>query len=321
MVPLLLSASEDAVLQIIACLGDGGIAAIPTETVYGLGADACNGAAIARLFEAKGRPRFNPLICHVADQAMAEGIAEFGPLAQKLGEAFWPGPLTMVLPAAGGSRVHPLVTAGLPSVAVRMPRGVALQIIAGLGRPVAAPSANRSGKVSPTTAAHVEQSLGGRVDLILDAGPAAVGIESTIVRPEDGRIVLLRAGGVTAAEIEAASGLAVMPPDLGAAIAAPGQLASHYAPEGSVRLGARNVEPGEWLVAFGPGTLPGWDTAAGVVNLSPAGDLREAAAQLFAALSALDRPDVHRIAVMPIPEHGLGAAINDRLRRAAAPRG
>ena len=312
--------STDAVRLAANYLRDGKLVAVPTETVYGLGADAANGVAVARVFEVKNRPRFNPLICHVSDMAMAETLGAMDAVSQRLADIFWPGPLTIVMPLAGGFPVHPLVSAGLKTVAVRMPRGVAREIIADLGRPVAAPSANRSGKVSPTTAAHVEKSLGSRVDLIVDAGPAIVGVESTIVRYEDGRIVLLRTGGIAAAEIEAATGLPVAGPEPGSPVEAPGQLASHYAPEGSVRLDAATVEPGEWLIAYGPLPIPGAERAAGIVNLSPAGDLREAASRLFAVLSDLDRPEVRRIAVMPIPGHGLGAAINDRLRRAAAPR-
>ncbi|WP_188849347.1 L-threonylcarbamoyladenylate synthase [Aureimonas glaciei] len=321
MARLVSSQSPEAVADAVAVLLAGGLVAIPTETVYGLGADATQGAAVAAIFEAKGRPRFNPLICHVCDRAMAEATGVFDPVARRLADAFWPGPLTIVLPLAAESGIHPLTLGGLTTVALRMPQGIARDVIAGVGRPVAAPSANRSGKVSPTTAAHVARSLGDRIDLILDAGPAVVGLESTIVMPVPGKIVLLRAGGITADDIEAALGLAVVRPEAGAAIQSPGQLASHYAPHGQVRLDALSVRPGEWLLKFGRRAVEGEGAAAGIIDLSPAGDLREAASNLFAALTLLDRPDVAEIAVMPIPETGLGEAINDRLRRAAAPRG
>lgn len=321
MARLLSSTSPVAIAETVAVLLAGGLVAIPTETVYGLGADATNGTAVAAIFEAKGRPRFNPLICHVSDRAMAEATGVFDDVARLLADAFWPGPLTIVLRLADTADIHPLTLGGLPTVALRMPQGIARDVIAGLGRPVAAPSANRSGKVSPTTAWHVERSLGDRIDLILDAGPATVGLESTIVMPRSGEIVLLRAGGISAEEIEDASGLAVVRPAPGAAIQSPGQLASHYAPHGKVRLDALSVRPGEWLLKFGDLRVEGEAAAAGIIDLSPEGDLREAASQLFAALTLLDRPDVSEIAVTPIPQTGLGEAINDRLRRAAAPRG
>ncbi|KQT54719.1 translation factor Sua5 [Aureimonas sp. Leaf454] len=305
----------------VACLADGGIVALPTETVYGLGADATNGEAVARIFEAKGRPRFNPLIAHVSDLDMARRLAVFDPLALRLADRFWPGPLTLVLPALDGSPVHVLASAGLPTIALRMPRGVMGSIAAALGAPIAAPSANRSGRVSPTTASHVEASLGSAVDLVLDGGPASVGLESTIIKPLDGRLHLLRAGGLDPAEIEAATGLAVIRTPPGPAVEAPGQLVSHYAPSGSVRLEARHVDPGEALVTFAGRRIEGDEAAAEIHDLSPAGNLREAAARLFAVLAELDRPDIARIAVVAIPREGLGEAINDRLTRAAAPRG
>lgn len=304
----------------VARLAAGGLVAIPTETVYGLGADATNGEAVARIFEAKGRPRFNPLISHVCDLDMARRLAIFDDLALTLAEAFWPGPLTLVLPASASSPVHPLASVGLSTVALRMPQGVMREIAARLGAPIAAPSANRSGRVSPTTAAHVEASLGDAVALVLDGGPAAVGLESTILKPVDGVLHLLRAGGLDPADIEAVTGRPVLRSAPGPAIEAPGQLVSHYAPAGTVRLNARHVEPGEALVTFSGRTLPGADEACIILDLSPAGDLREAAARLFAVLAALDRPEIGRIAVVSIPQHGLGEAINDRLSRAAAPR-
>ncbi len=298
----------------------GDLVALPTETVYGLAADSASGAAVAKIFEAKGRPRFNPLICHVDTLAMAERIAVFDDLARRLAASFWPGPLTLVLPSARETPVHPLAMAGLPTVAVRMPQGVAARLAGRLGRPIVAPSANPSGRVTGTSAEAVARGLSGRIPLILDGGPSLVGVESTIVRPQDGRLVLLRAGGVSRDELHAATGLAVEEPGDGAPIAAPGGLASHYAPEGRLRLDAEAVEPGEFLIAFGADRPKGLENAAAIVNLSPGGDLREAAANLFAALSAFDSARVERIAVTPIPRTGLGEAINDRLKRAAAPR-
>ncbi|MBO0903650.1 L-threonylcarbamoyladenylate synthase [Jiella sonneratiae] len=303
-----------------ALLSAGELVALPTETVYGLAGDSTLGGAVAAIFEAKGRPRFNPLICHVSGLDMAERIAVFDDLARSLAARFWPGPLTLVLPAAAASPVHPLAMAGLSTVALRMPRGVVARLAGRLGRPIVAPSANPSGRVTGTSAEAVARGLSGRIPLILDGGPSPVGIESTILRPEAGRLVLLRAGALPRAAIEAATGRAVEGPEAGAAIAAPGGLASHYAPAGRVRLGATSVEPGEFVVAFGPKRPEGLERAAAIVNLSPRGDLKEAAANLFAALSAFDSADVERIAVAPIPEEGLGEAINDRLRRAAAPR-
>ncbi|MEF2552410.1 L-threonylcarbamoyladenylate synthase [Aurantimonas sp. A2-1-M11] len=318
---LLLADAPDAERRAAECLAAGELVGIPTETVYGLAADATDGAAVARIFEAKGRPHFNPLICHVPGLAMAETLAELGPVARRLAEAFWPGPLTMVLPLKAGSAVHPLATAGLATVAIRAPRGIAGRLAARLGRPLAAPSANPSGRVSPTTAAQVLRGLDGRLPLILDGGPCDVGVESTIVAPGDDRLVLLRAGGIDRAELARVTGLPVVDPADDAAISAPGQLTSHYAPAGRVRLDATDILPGEHVIAFGATPLAGQEGAAAIVNLSPTGDLREAAAALFAALAAFDAPHITRIAVAPIPRHGLGEAINDRLRRAAAPRG
>ncbi|MEF2546572.1 L-threonylcarbamoyladenylate synthase [Aurantimonas sp. E1-2-R+4] len=312
--------SDDAVERTVACLRGGGLVGLPTETVYGLAGDATNGEAVARIFEAKGRPRFNPLICHVSDRDMAARLAVFDDMARALAERFWPGPLTIVLPQAGGTPVHPLTTGGLATIALRQPKGIAGDIIARLGRPLAAPSANPSGRVSATSAGQVMRGLGGRIEMILDAGPSELGLESTIVKLERGRLVLLRAGLVGREALHEATGLAVVAPDAGSGIEAPGQLRSHYAPHGSVRLDVTQVEPGDYLIAFGDAPVPGADGAAEIVNLSPSGDLREAAANLFAALARFDRPEIARIAVAPIPQEGLGEAINDRLRRAAAPR-
>jgi L-threonylcarbamoyladenylate synthase len=274
---------------------------------------------VAKIFEAKGRPRFNPLIAHVATMAMAEGIAEFDPLSRKLAEKFWPGPLTLVLPLKPGSAIHPLVTAGLDTIALRMPRGFGARLIERLGRPLAAPSANSSGRISPTTAAAVADDLGDRIGLVVDGGATAVGLESTIVKFEDGRLRLLRPGGIAAEELEAAAGAALV---RGAknGVEAPGMLASHYAPGAMVRLDATEVEAGEALLAFGPSRARNAGAAVATRNLSEAGDLREAASNLFSHLQALDRSGAKMIAVEPIPHDGLGEAINDRLARAAAPR-
>lgn len=311
--------ADQALDAALALLAAGEVVAIPTETVYGLAGDATSGQAVARIFEAKGRPRFNPLIAHVASMAMAEKIAVFDPLSARLAENFWPGPLTLVLPLREMFGIHPLVTAGLDTIALRMPRGFASGLIEKLGRPLAAPSANRSGRVSATTAAAVAEDLGDRIRLVVDGGPTPVGVESTILKVEKGKLRLLRPGGVTADEIEKVVGMAVER-DGGAAIEAPGMMASHYAPGASVRLDVAKVHPGEALLAFGPQRAAGSNDAAVVKNLSERGDLREAAANLFSYLKELDRSGADTIAVEPIPFGGLGEAINDRLRRAAAPR-
>ncbi len=302
-------------------LGEGLPIAIPTETVYGLAADATNPAAIARIYETKGRPRFNPLICHMADLEMAERYAVFDPISRTLAEAFWPGPLTIILPLKADSGIHSLATAGLDTVGIRLPKGFASELIRAFGKPLAAPSANTSGKVSPTSAQHVADDLGEKLKLILDGGSAPVGVESTIVRVEDGAIRLLRPGGVAAEEIEKATGLMVIRPEGPAAIIeAPGMLASHYAPGAAVRLNAYHIEAGEALINFGSKSLKGIELSTGVFDLSPSGDLAEAASNLFDYLKRADATGAARIAVSPIPDHGLGEAINDRLARAAAPR-
>ena len=311
---------DGAIAALLMCLREGGLAAVPTETVYGLAADAANGQAVAGIFEAKGRPRFNPLICHVSDLAMAERYARFDDVSRRLAERFWPGPLTLVLPAIPDAGLHPLVMGGLDTVALRAPQGPFRSVISALGRPIAAPSANRSGRVSPTTAEHVLRTLEGRIDLVADGGATEEGLESTIVRAFDDHIRLLRPGTLTAERIEAEVGFPVLRRDESDAISAPGQLLSHYAPAGRVRLGARAPEPGEYWIGFGPEPDAGLESAGGSFNLSPSGDLREAASRLFAALSAFDAPEIERIAVATIPSEGLGEAINDRLRRAAADR-
>jgi L-threonylcarbamoyladenylate synthase len=302
------------------CLAEGGLAAFPTETVYGLGADAANADAIARLYLAKGRPSFNPLIAHVGTLAAAQKIARFNDQSLRLAQEFWPGPLTLVLPKTNDCLVSDLATAGLDTIAVRIPaHPVARDILEAFGKPVVAPSANLSGHVSPTMALHVRDDLSGRIDLIVDGGAVDVGVESTIVGCFD-TPVLLRPGGLPRAEIERVLGAPLMlqaedAESDNAHPLAPGMLASHYAPRTPVRLKAGHLEPGEVLLAFG--TLPSGADPLRVLNLSARGDLIEAAANLFSHLRLLDTRDARAIAVMPIPDDGLGEAINDRLRRAA----
>ena len=315
-------ARDEAIDAAIGILNKARPVAIPTETVYGLAADATDPAAITSIYETKGRPRFNPLICHMADLAMAERHARFDPVSRQLAERFWPGPLTLVLPLSADSAIHPLATAGLDTVGIRVPKGFAGDLIRAFDRPLAAPSANSSGKISPTTAEHVNADLGDRIDLIIDGGPCPVGVESTIVKVEDGRIRLLRPGGVPVEAIEAATGLSVERPKAAgtAAIEAPGMLASHYAPNAPVRLEASGIAAGEALIRFGAAPVEGMEKAEAVFDLSPSGDLNEAAANLFGLSKKADQTGAAGIAVTPIPNHGLGEAINDRLKRAAAPR-
>lgn len=317
--PSILPADDTALEAAARALLAGEPVAIPTETVYGLAADATNGEAVARIFEAKNRPSFNPLICHVTDIAMAERFAGFDPLSRRLAEEFWPGPLTLVLPLKEGHAIHPLVTAGLDTVAVRAPRGFGAKLIAAVDRPLAAPSANASGRISPTSAKAVAESLGGRIGLVIDGGPTTVGLESTIVKAEDGQLRLLRPGGAPAAEIERIAHARVTREEK-ATIQAPGMMASHYAPRAAMRLEATSIEPGEALLGFGPTRIAGADKAAAVLVLSERGDTVEAAANLFEYMDRLDRTGAATIAVEPIPRDGLGEAINDRLARAAAPR-
>ena len=319
----MISAGGEAVAEAARCLAAGGLVAFPTETVYGLGADATDGTAVARLYAAKGRPSFNPLIAHVADVAAARRLAVFDSAAERLAAAFWPGPLTLVLKKRDDCPVAELATAGLDSIAIRIPNhSVARGILRALGRPVVAPSANRSGHVSPTTAAHVLSDLRGRIDLIVDGGPTTVGIESTIVACLD-YPALLRPGGATRDAIERTLGtkLADASAQESDAPLAPGMLASHYAPRSRLRLDADDVRPGEALLAFGPILPPGANAALRMLNLSARGDLIAAAANLFSHLRTLDALNAPTIAVVPIPREGLGEAINDRLIRAAAPKG
>jgi L-threonylcarbamoyladenylate synthase len=292
----------------------GRLCAFPTETVYGLGADGSNAEAVLSIYETKGRPRFNPLIIHCADREMARGLVTFSPLAEHLA-AFWPGSLSLVLPAIAGNGLADVATAGLATVAIRIPdHPVALQLLRAVGKPLAAPSANPSGRLSPTTAEQVRQGFGGRVP-VLDGGPCRAGLESTIVQVDGERLVQLRAGAVPREEIERRTGLRVETAGEDAGIAAPGMLLSHYAPNAGMRLDAQ-PQAGEAYLAFGA-AVP-FDGP--MRNLSPSGDLRQAARNLFGMLHELDGIGVRTIAVAPVPEMGLGEAINDRLRRAAAPR-
>ncbi len=293
----------------------GKLVAFPTETVYGLGADATRDAAVAQVFAAKGRPRFNPLIVHVPSLEDAVALGEFSPEASELAKLFWPGPLTLVVPRRKGCPVSLLASAGMPSLAIRVPKHpLAQALLKAVRLPVVAPSANPSGRISPTTAAHVEAGLGSKVSVILDGGPSAIGLESTIVGFLDGRARLLRPGGLARAEIESALGHRLGVGGDAKKPSAPGQLESHYAPRARLRLNARGAKKGEAYLAFGAA----YPDAA--FNLSPAGDLTEAAANLFRLLHEIDATGVKAIAVAPIPGEGLGEAINDRLTRAAAPR-
>ncbi len=298
----------------------GGLVALPTETVYGLAADATSPDAVARIFKVKGRPQFNPLICHVDGSAMAARLVMQPPLATRLIQAFWPGPLTLVLERRPDAPITDAVSAGLTSLAVRAPAHPLMRaVIKAVGRPLAAPSANRSGRVSPTTAQHVKDDLGDDIDMIVDGGPCSVGLESTVVAVTDDRIILLRPGAITADDIERVTGLTPQKPTDGT-VSSPGQLAGHYAPHARVRLNATQKGQDDVLIGFG--------AIAGDLTLSATGDLNEAAARLFATLRKADTlartrktaNDSGSIAIAPVPDHGLGLAINDRLRRAAAPK-
>ena len=314
--PNLVAANDDNIAAAARLLVAGDLVAFPTETVYGLGGDATNDRAVARIFEAKGRPRFNPLIVHFPDADAARAQVVFDGRADRLAERFWPGALTLVLLRRPACTVSLLASAGLGSLAVRVPHhAVAHALLSACGRPIAAPSANASGKISPTTAEHVARSLGTKVAMILDGGRCPVGIESTVLDLTGPTPVLLRPGGVTAEDLTDMIGPLAAPAADAGALRSPGMLASHYAPELPLRLDARDVRPREALLAFGACSIAG---AAAMENLSPSGDLVEAASNLFAMLRALDRPGLAGIAVMPIPDRGLGRAINDRLRRAAA---
>ncbi|MET4807108.1 L-threonylcarbamoyladenylate synthase [Limibacillus sp. MBR-115] len=317
------TASDEAIREAAALLQQGELVAFPTETVYGLGADATRDSAAAQIFEAKQRPSFNPLIAHFVSLEDARTQVEFDTRAEAVANAFWPGPLTLVLPRLANCSISRLCSAGLETQAVRMPaHNIARDLLTACGLPLAAPSANLSGRVSPTTAAHVAAQIGETLTMILDGGPCGVGLESTVLDLSNPLARLLRPGAITQEMLmEVVGPLEVVssdhvPPE-GAALTSPGQMISHYAPTLPVRLNAGDVDQDEALLAFGPDVPIG---AAQTVNLSPTGDLVEAAARLFDALHCLDRKPLRAIAVMPIPEEGLGRAINDRLRRAAAPR-
>jgi L-threonylcarbamoyladenylate synthase len=302
---------KSAIAEAARLILDGLPVAVPTETVYGLAADATNDEAVARIFEAKGRPDFNPLIVHVRGLGQAEEVAQLPEAAEALARAYWPGALTIVVPRRAGSAVSAAATAGLATIALRCPAHRAMaDLLEASERPLAAPSANASGGISPTSADHVMKSLGGRIPLIIDDGPTEYGIESTIVGFTGGEIRLLRPGPIDFAELKALAQLA----EGGSSgkVEAPGQLRSHYAPAKPLRLNAEQAEPGEWMIGFG--AAPGDD------NLSASGNLAEAASRLFHALHRAEAQARPRIAVSPIPEQGIGIAINDRLRRAAAPR-
>ncbi|KZB65251.1 L-threonylcarbamoyladenylate synthase [Thalassospira sp. MCCC 1A02491] len=315
--------SEGALSQAAAKLRAGELVAFPTETVYGLGADATNADAVAGIYAAKQRPSFNPLISHFPDRDAAAKHAVFDARADKLAETFWPGALTLVLPRQADSDVCELVTAGLPSIAVRVPaHPMARQLLRAVGRPIAAPSANRSGRISPTTAGHVAHSLGNAIGMILDGGPCGVGLESTVIDLTTDRVVMLRPGGITREQVAEILGCdVVMAETDDTAPKSPGMLTSHYAPGLPVRLDATTANPAKYgneiLLAYGDCNTKGFDA---VLWLSKSGDDREAAANLFAKLHEADQPRFDGIAIAPIPETGLGLAINDRMKRAAAPR-
>ena len=312
--PTIHPASDAAIAEAARQLVEGRLVAFPTETVYGLGADATNDRAVADVFSAKGRPRFNPLIVHVAEIAAADAIACLDERARQIADAFWPGPLTLVLLRRAACPVSMLATAGLETVAVRMPdHPVPRALIAAAGRPLAAPSANPSGRISPTTAAHVAAGLRDKVAMILDGGPCRVGLESTVLDLTTDAPAVLRPGGITMEQIEAIVGPLAPPPAANVPPRSPGLAGRHYAPSRPLRLNSERAWPGEALLAFGPGNPDA------TLNLSPVGDPTEAAANLFAMLRMLDAPPYAAIAVTPIPNVGLGRAINDRLSRAARP--
>jgi L-threonylcarbamoyladenylate synthase len=306
--------TQEAIERAGTFLRDGKLVAFATETVYGLGADATNETAVANIFAAKKRPSFNPLIVHVHDMEQARSLVDFTEQGEKLAAQFWPGALTLVLPRKENSGLSLLVSAGLDSVAIRMPsHPIARQLLKEANRPVAAPSANQSGSISPTQAIHVAQSLGDRVDMIVDGGACAVGLESTVVDACGPKVGFLRPGGISIEDLEDVCGPLIFPDDSPEAPKSPGMLTSHYAPNMGMRLNSTNLKDGEVLLGFG-------DVENAALNLSPTGNLNEAAANLFAMMRKLDETDHHTMAVSPIPNHGLGLAINDRLKRAAAPR-
>jgi L-threonylcarbamoyladenylate synthase len=313
----IVAATKESIDRAAKALAKGEIVAFPTETVYGLGANALNQAAVAKVFAAKDRPRFNPLIVHVLGLEETEAYATVNDTGRKLICAFWPGPLSLVLPRKSGCAIADLVSAGLDTIALRSPsHPVARDLLKAAKLPIAAPSANRSGRVSPTTAAHVEAELGNLPAVIFDGGPCTLGLESTVLGVEGDRVTLLRFGALPRQEIEKVLGRKLAAPDVGSHVTSPGQLATHYAPATPLRLDASKPRHREAFLAFGPNAP---NLAGPMINLSRRGDLTEAAANLFAALRTLDAVGAEAIAVMPIPNHGLGEAINDRLKRARSP--
>lgn len=302
--------------QLLGVLANGGQVAIPTETVYGLAADATNGLAVAGIFERKGRPKFNPLICHVSDIAMAQKYGQLNNLAIQLCEEFWPGPLTIIVPEMKNSGIHELVTAGLGTIGLRCPDSLSRQLISEFKKPLAAPSANKSGGISPTTAAHVAKEYEGEDLLVFDGGPCVVGLESTIVAINDDTITMLRPGAITAEMITKITGVEVLSHNADGKILAPGMMKSHYAPNAQVELNVTDPDADCGYLGFGSISPDNGKT----INLSTKNSLAEAAASLYSALKSLDEMGVDRICVHPIPQEGLGIAINDRLMRAAAPR-
>jgi L-threonylcarbamoyladenylate synthase len=318
---LIWHADDAHLMRAAQALVDGALIGMPTETVYGLAADATSGLAVARIYEAKGRPQFNPLISHVADMRAAQAHGVFNEQALLLAKTFWPGPLTLVVPFRPESPVSDLARAGLSTIALRVPsHPVALALLRAFGGPLAAPSANRSGRISPTTACDVMEELGGALAGVLDGGPCTVGVESTVVACFEDQCVLLRPGGVTRAAIENVLGQPLAKANAAHAHQGPGMLASHYAPAKPVRMNVQSLLPGEALLGFGGALVAGRTDTTPFVDLSPSGDLREAATMLFSSLRALDESVCTGIAVAPVPNHGLGEAINDRLFRASAPR-
>jgi L-threonylcarbamoyladenylate synthase len=308
--------TDTSITEASQLLQAGELVSFPTETVYGLGADATNDVAVAAIFKAKGRPSFNPLIVHIPSTEAAKSLVEFNDLAQKIADAFWPGPLTMVLPRRNNCPISLLASAGLETLAVRVPQTPsAQQLLTECARPIAAPSANPSGHISPTRAEHVANGLNDKVSLILDGGACAVGVESTVISVIGSTITLLRPGGITASDLAPFTDQPIQYANKDSAITSPGMLLSHYAPACPVRLMATDKKEGEAFVGFGTGTQI-FETE----NLSPSGDLTEATANLFSLMHALDQQNYKGIAFAPIPNEGLGLAINDRLSRAAAPR-
>ncbi|WP_336294774.1 L-threonylcarbamoyladenylate synthase [Bartonella sp. CB169] len=314
----ILPLNNASIKEAVVLLEQGKVVALPTETVYGLAGDATNGRAVSSIFSTKRRPQFNPLIAHVSSIVMAERYVEIDFLSRRLMEAFWPGPLTLVLPLKVQHNIHPLATSGLNTLAVRFPDSRFAEIVQCFGRPLAAPSANQSGRLSPTSAEAVFASLGESVPLILDGGPSKIGLESTIIKVFGKNVYLLRPGGLAAEKIEEVIGKSLKRIDQRAAIEAPGMLKSHYAPNATIRLDAQKVESGEALLAFGPKRIMGIENAVSILNLSENAQLEEAASHLFQYIRELDSCRVKCIAVESIPLHGLGEAINDRLIRAAA---